>query len=100
MSGRGEDRNGESVRTALRGALIVVAIAAVLGVFGGRTGLQRPSLSPLNLAGIALMLVGLSLALLARTIAERLARRGEGAVLVFKLLGVLLCGVGAIMVFL
>ena len=99
MSGRGEDRGGESPRGWLRGALIVVIIAAVLGVFGTQTRLQRPSLSALNLAGIAVMLVGLAVVVLARTIAGRLKRGAEAAPFV-KLCGALVCGVGAALVFL
>ena len=55
MSGRGEDRGGDSPRVWLRGALVVVAIVALLGAFGLQSGLQRPQLKPLNYAGIAVM---------------------------------------------
>ena len=99
MSGRGEDRRGDSPRGWLRGALIVVIIAAVLGVFGTQTRLQRPTLSPLNIGGIAVMLLGLAVVLLSNAIAEKL-RRGPGASPFIKLCGVLVCGIGAAMVFL
>ena len=54
MSGRGEDRGGDSPRVWLRGALVVVAIVALLGAFGLQSGLQRPQLKPVNYAGIDL----------------------------------------------
>ena len=91
MSGRGED----SPRMWIRGALVVVAIAALLGAFGLQGGLQRPQLKPVNLAGIAVMVVGLGVSLLGGRIA-----RGRPEVHPFvRLGGVLVCGIGAAMVF-
>ena len=94
MSGRGEDRGGDSPRVWLRGALVVVAIAALLGAFGLQSGLQRPRLTALNLAGIAVMAVGLLVSLFG----GRLTRDRQVAPFI-RLGGVLLCGVGAAMVF-
>ncbi len=94
MSGRGEDRGGDSPRVWLRGALVVVAIAALLGAFGLQSGLQRPQLKPLNIAGIAVMVIGLPVALFG----GKIARNPQVAPFV-RLGGVLLCGIGAAMVF-
>ena len=97
MSGRGV----ESARTWLRGVLVIVVIAAVLGVFSAQTGFERPRLGALNVAGIAVMLIGLVAAIMSTAIAGRLpeAKRASAGLLV-KLCGVGLCGIGAIMVFL
>jgi hypothetical protein len=78
----------------LRGALVVVAIAALLGVFGLQSGLQRPQLKPVNLAGIAVMIVGLAVSLFG----GRLVRDKQAAPFA-RLGGVLVCGIGAAMVF-
>lgn len=91
MSGRGED----SPRMWLRGALVVVAIAALLGAFGLQNGLQRPQLKPVNLAGIAVMVIGLALSLFG----GRLARHKPEIQPFVRLGGVLVCGIGAAMVF-
>ena len=91
MSGRGED----SPRTWLRGALVVVAIAALLGGIGLQSGLRRPQLKPVNLAGIAVMVVGLLIALFGGRIVRN---RPEPRPFV-RLGGVLVCGIGAAMVF-
>ena len=99
MSGRGEDRGGDDPRGWLRGALIVVVIAGALGVFGAQTRLQRPTLSALNIAGIAVMLAGLAVSVFSRISAKRLGRTGQAAGLI-KLGGVMVCGIGAAMVFL
>ena len=91
MSGRDED----SPRMWLRGALVVVAIAALLGAFGLQGGLQRPQLKPVNLAGIAVMIVGQGVSLFGGRIA-----RGRPEVQPFvRFGGVLVCGIGAAMVF-
>ena len=94
MSGRGEDRGGDSPRVWLRGALVVVAIAALLGAFGLQSGLQRPQLKPVNYVGIGVMIVGLLVSLFG----GRLARDKQVAPFI-RLGGVLLCGIGAAMVF-
>jgi len=91
MSGRG----GDGPRAWLRGALVVVAIAALLGVFGLQSGLQRPQLKPVNLAGIAVMIVGLAVSLFG----GRIVRDKQVAPFA-RLGGVLVCGIGAAMVFL
>ena len=94
MSGRGEDRGGDSPRVWLRGALVVVAIAALMGAFGLQSGLQRPQLKPVNYAGIGVMIAGLLVSLFG----GRLARDKQVAPFI-RLGGVLICGVGAAMVF-
>jgi len=91
MSGRGED----SPRMWFRGALVVVAIAALLGAFGLQSGLQRPQLKPVNLAGIAVMIVGLAVSLFG----GRIVRGKPDAQPFVRLGGVLVCGIGAAMVF-
>ena len=94
MSGRGEDRSGDGPRVWLRGALVVVAIAALLGAFGLQSGLQRPQLKPVNIAGIAVMVAGL----LVSMFGGRFTRNKQVAPFI-RLGGVLLCGIGAAMVF-
>lgn len=96
MSGRNSDRGGLGAYQWLRGALVVVAIAAVLGVFGTSTALKRPELSPLNIAGIAVMAVGLVIAVASATLVKGERQR---LALGLRLGGVLVCGIGAIMVF-
>ena len=90
MSGRG----GDGPRVWLRGALVVVAIAALLGAFGLQSGLQRPQLKPVNIAGIAVMVAGL----LVSMFGGRFTRNKQVAPFI-RLGGVLLCGIGAAMVF-
>ena len=95
MSGRGE--NG---RTIFRGVLVIVVIAAALGVFGSRSSFKRPELSALNIVGIAVMFLGLAMAMLAAPLSERLARKNpQRASLAFRLGGVAVCCAGAAMVF-
>ena len=94
MSGRGEDRGGNTPQVWIRGALVVVAIAALLGAFGLQSGLQRPQLKPVNIAGIAVMVVGLLVSLLG----GRFTRDKQVAPFI-RLGGVLFCGIGAAMVF-
>jgi len=94
MSGRGEDRGGNTPRMWFRGALVVVAVAALLGVFGLQNGLQRPQLKAVNIVGIAVMVVGLAVSLFG----GRFARDKQFAPFV-RLGGVLICGIGAAMVF-
>ena len=94
MSGRGEDRSGDGPRVWLRGALVVVAIAALLGAFGLQSGLQRPQLKPVNIAGSAVMVAGL----LVSMFGGRFTRNKQVAPFI-RLGGVLLCGIGAAMVF-
>lgn len=100
MSGRSERRGGEAPRTWLRGVLIIVAVAALTGALSGRTGLNRPTLGPLNIAGFAVMIAGLIVSLLATALSGRVPEEKRDAVsLALRLGGVGLCGVGAIMVF-
>lgn len=100
MSGRSEGRGAEGARAWLRGVLIIVAIAALTGVISGKTGLNRPALGPLNIAGIAVMFAGLAVSLFAGALSARAAEDKRGAVsLALRLGGVGICGIGAIMVF-
>ena len=83
----------------LSGALVVFAIAAALGLFSGQAGLQRPKLSAVNIVGIVLMILGLALTILALRIADMLSRSGKEVGPFVRMAGVLICGVGAAMVF-
>ncbi len=83
----------------LRGALVVVAVAALLGVFKGQTLLRRPHLDPLQIAGIAVMFLGLAAVVFAGRLASRFGRDPVSAVTVFKLGGLAVCAAGAVMVF-
>ena len=95
-SGNGKGNSGAFL---LRGALVVFVIAALLGVFGGQNGLQRPQLSAVNIIGIVLMFVGLAVTLLALRIADMAARSGKDVSVFVRMAGVLICGVGAALVF-
>lgn len=100
MSGRGERDRAEDFRGWIRGALVVVVIAAALGAFGATGRIQRPSLGGLQIAGIAVMCASLAAVALAKKLAARFgSARQESAVAVIKLLGVTLCAVGAALVF-
>ena len=100
MSGRSDKTPGDSPRGWIRGALVVVVIAAVLGVLGAGSGIRRPDLGALNIAGIAVMLLGLIAVVLSQPIAARLPQdRRDRAAVWIKLAGVLICAVGAMMVF-
>ena len=100
MSGRGEDSGGNSMRSWFRGALVVVVIVGALGAFGARAQLRRPELGAVQLIGIAVMLVSLAVVILASRLAGRFPEeRRERAGSVIKLLGVTLCAVGAMLVF-
>ncbi len=101
MSGRGEGRWGGSIHTWLRGVLVIVAIAAVLGMFSIRTGPQRPRLGGLNVFGIVVMLTGLALALLSGWLARRTPEdRRDRVKSILGLVSVFVCCAGAMMVFL
>jgi len=100
MSGRGGDRNGLNAWWWIRGALVVVIIAAVLGVFGANTALKRPKLSPVNLIGLAVMVIGLGATVVLHALAAKRERAGESLPALARLAGVLICGVGAMLVFL
>ena len=100
MSGRGEGRGMESARTWLRGVLVVVVVAALTGVLGGRGTLKRVNLSALNIAGIAVMIAGLAAQLCAPLLMKNMADdKRDGALLAIRLGCVGVCGIGAIMVF-
>ena len=86
MSGR-DGRDGLPGYAIVRGALVVVVIAALLGVFGASAALKRPDLKPVNWVGLAL----------AASAVYRKARM-ESKAAACRLIGVLVCGVGAIMV--
>ena len=100
MSGRGGDRNGLDVYWWIRGALVVVVIAAVLGVFGTNSSAKRPDLSAVNIIGLVTMVVGLAVSILTSGLASKRGKEGNGFPAIACLTGVLVCGVGAIMVFL
>ena len=100
MSGRGGDRNGLNAYWVIRGALVVVIIAAVLGVFGTRANMKRPDLNPVNIIGLAVMVAGLGVTVATHAIAAKREKAGEGLPALARLVGVLVCGVGAMLVFL
>ena len=100
MSGRGEGRNGLNAYWVIRGALVVVVIAAVLGVFSAKGGMKRPSLSVVNIIGLAVMVAGLGVCVATHAIAAKKEKSGEVVPALARLAGVLVCGVGAMMVFL
>ena len=100
MSGRGGDRNGLDVYWWIRGALVVVVIAAVLGVFGTNSGVKRPELSAVNIIGLATMVAGLGISILTGVLAAKREEDGKGFTAIMRLAGVLVCGVGAMLVFL
>ena len=83
----------------LRGALVVFVIAGVLGVFGTQGSLQRPSLSVVNIIGIALMVIGLMVTLLAFRIGKVIDNGQRDTSPLVKMIGVLICGAGAALVF-
>lgn len=101
MSGQSDKPRGDMPATWLRGVLIIVVIALLLGVFGAGNSMQRPEMNAVMIIGIVVMLAGAYLVLMAHTIAGKLAyeRRKSGEI-AFKLIGMLVCGVGAAMVFL
>ena len=92
-----EDRRSVRPGSWLLPAIVVCAAALLLG--SAQSGRLKPAtLQPVNLAGLALMALGL-IAAVAAPVAER--RRGEsGAWKLMRLGAVLVCGVGAMMVFL
>lgn len=95
MSGR-DGRNGLLGYYAVRGALVVIVIAAVLGVFGKSAALKRPDLGLVNYIGLAVMAVGLGVTVIATAMFNNERTRGKAAAC--RLIGVLVCGIGAIMV--
>ena len=99
MAGRGEGRGGGSPQILLSGAVVVFAVAAVLGVFSKQNGLERPKLGAVNIAGLALMVVGLVMNFLAARIADMFAREGKDVSPLVRMAGVMVCGVGAALVF-
>ena len=96
MSGRDGRGDGLSGYYIIRGVLVVVVIAAVLGVFGKGAGLRRPRLGVVNALGLAVMTVGLGLTVIAT--AMRKKPRFQQKAPVMRLIGVFVCGIGAIMV--
>ena len=100
MSGRGGDRNGLGVYWWIRGALVVVVIGAVLGMFGTKSGLKRPELSAVNIIGLVAMIAGLVLTVAINALAAKGEEDGKSLPAVARLAGVLVCGVGAMLVFL
>lgn len=93
------DRYVHSPGGWLRGAIIVVVVAAILGVFGRQSALQKPQWSVATIAGLVVMLLGLFIAWLPR-------RKGKGSAAgdvrlspLIGVVGVMICGVGAALVF-
>ena len=81
--------------------LLFVAVAVVALVSLGDLKLQRPRLNALGIAGIGVMALGAVAALASGRLTAFLPEdRREEAVPAMKLAGVLVCGVGAMMVFL
>lgn len=99
MSDRSPKKGGGSPALWLRGALVVFVVAGVMGVFGTQGKLQRPNLSAVNIIGIALMVVGLLMTLLAFRIGKVIAHGERDTSPFVKMVGVLICGVGAALVF-
>ena len=99
MSGRGEGRNALNAYWVIRGALVVVVIAAVLGVFSVKGGMKRPDLSAVNIIGLAVMVAGLGVTAITHALAAKRAKEGKSLPALARLAGVLVCGVGAMMVF-
>ena len=102
MSGRGEGQGRGNAVGWIRGVLVAVVIAAVavaVGKYNAMT-IKRPALGAVNIVGLVLMLVGLAASLATQTIAAKKAERGEGFPILARLAGVLICGIGAMMVFL
>ena len=95
MSGRGEKRGGMAAYYAIRGALVVVVIAAALGVFGKGGAFRRAELGAANLLGLAVMAAGLVVTVVAS--AKRKDDPSRGRAAAFMLAGTMVCGVGAIM---
>ena len=87
---------------AMRHAWLLFATVAVVALVSfGDIRLSRPKLSGLGIAGIAIMALGAVMALAAGRLASRLPEeKRNAAVPVMKLTGVLVCGIGALMVFL
>ena len=99
MSGR--DDGGEGIRTWIRGALVVVIIAAALGVFGSMSSFEKPKLSFLNIAGIAIMFIGLLTSMMSPTLSQKASEDKRSTVATaLRIGGMLVCFAGAIMVFL
>ena len=90
----GEDRPTGSGRGWLL-PVIVVAVGIGLWITASRSGALRPvALKPVNWAGLAVMAAGL----VAVVVASIKGSEAAGKALMAKLLGVLACGVGAILV--
>ena len=90
----GEDGRRDGLRGWLLPVIVVCAGAFAL-YWSAQNGLMRPvALKPLNWAGLAIMALGLAAAVAGGLLA---AKRGGQAQLV-RLLGVLACDVGTIMV--
>ena len=75
-------------------------VAAVLGVFGTNSGVKRPELSAVNIIGLATMVTGLVVSILIGTLASKRGEAGKELPAIARLAGVLVCGVGAMLVFL
>ena len=92
-----ENGNGSStIRACLRALAISLVIFALAGVFGAKLAPARH----VSVPGIVVMLLGLAMATLSPLIAGKLPeQRREQATVWLKLGGVLVCAVGAMIVF-
>ena len=75
---------------------MVVLIAAVLGVFGTGNAIKRPNLSLTGILGLVVMAIGLGVTVVASALRQKDEAQGKAAA--FRLAGVMICGIGAIMV--
>ncbi|MBQ8110281.1 MAG: hypothetical protein IJ124_09010 [Clostridia bacterium] len=100
MSGRGEGNGADSFRGWIRGVLVVVVIAGALGIFTSKAQFRMPRLSALQIAGIAVMAAGLAASVLASRLSGLFGEsRRARALVAIKLMGVTICAVGAMLVF-
>ena len=84
----------------VRVAVILAVVFLLAGVFENGFHFE-PSWNRVNIPGIIMMLLALGLVIRARPLAQRAPEdRRESAALALKLGGVLLCGAGALIVFL
>ena len=101
MSGSKRDGDNLLKHQWLQGLVVIVIIILALGLFSPHATLERPTLGALNILGIVIMFAGLALVMFASPLAERFfENRREAAGWVLKLIGALICGAGAILVFL
>jgi hypothetical protein len=98
MSDRGG--GGDNLRAWIRGAM-VAAVIVMLVVLGGMQGKLTPArVKPMQVVGIAIMLASVALTAFSGKLAARSAEsRRESVSLAMKLVSVIVCAAGALMVF-